>query len=123
MTSLPSDAELEILRVLWKVGPATVRQVHERLSRRKDVVYNTVGKLLRIMEGKGFVACDVTDRAHVFRPLIERATTRSDFVRDLADRAFGGSTAALALHALGHESLSAAERAELRTLLRELETD
>lgn len=123
MSTLPSDAELEILRVLWKTGPATVKQVYERLPRRDEIVYNTVGKLLHIMEEKGLVACDDSARAHVFRPLIERESTRRKLIRDLADRAFGGSAASLALHALGGEELSEAELQELRALLAKLEAE
>lgn len=123
MTILPSDAELEILRVLWMTGPATVKQVYERLPRRDEVVYNTVGKLLRIMEEKGLVACDDSARAHVFRPLVERETTRRKLVRDLADRAFGGSAMSLALHALGGGDVSETEIQELRALLEKLEAD
>lgn len=123
MRTLPSDAELEILRVLWKTGPATVKQVYERLPRRDEIVYNTVGKFLRIMEEKGLVACDDNARAHVFRPLVEREATRGRLVRDLADRAFGGSATSLALHALGDEDLSEPELRELRALLAKLEAD
>jgi predicted transcriptional regulator len=118
---LPSDGELEILRVLWRIGPATVKTVHERLPRRGEIGYNTVGKLLGIMEGKGFVARDETSRAHVFRPLIDRDQAERGFVRDLADRAFGGSPAALALRALGETPPTADEIAELKALLAELE--
>lgn len=123
MASLPSDAELEILRVLWKIGPATVKQVYERLPRHDEIVYNTVGKLLRIMEEKGLVACDDSARAHVFRPLVEREATRSKLVRDLANRAFGGSATALALHALGGREVDEEELRELSALLEKLERD
>lgn len=121
MGTLPSDAELEILRVLWTTGPATVRDVYSRLPRRDDVVYNTVGKLLRIMEEKGLVACDDSARAHVFRPLVRRERVCSDLVRDLAKRAFGGSEAALVLHALGDGSLTEEDATRLRELLVELD--
>jgi predicted transcriptional regulator len=121
MKGLPSDGELEILRVLWLDGPATVKQVHERLPRRSEVGYNTVGKLLQIMEGKGLVARDASERAHVFHPLVERLETQRGLVRDLAERAFGGSATALAVHALSAEDLSDDEVGELKALLAELE--
>ena len=121
MAPLPSDGELEILRVLWRVGPATVKGVHEQLPRRTEIGYNTVGKLLGIMERKGFVVRDETSRAHVFRHLIDREETQRSFVRDLADRAFGGSPAVLALRALGEEAPTSAELAELRAILADLE--
>ena len=118
---LPSDGELDILRVMWQSGPATVAQVHERLPRKREIGYNTVGKLLQIMVGKGLVACDDSARAHVFQPLVERNETRLELVRDLADRAFGGSAAELALHALSEKELTEPELEELRALLEELE--
>lgn len=103
----PSDAELEILEILWRIGPATVRAVHQQHPRAREVRYNTVGKLIDIMVGKGLLARD--------------ASVRGRLVEDLARRAFGGSPAALALHALGNTSLREEEVAELRRLLDALE--
>ena len=118
---IPSDGELQILRVLWRRGPATVKQVHDRLPRAREIGYNTVGKLLQIMVRKGVVACDSSARAHVFHALVGQDETQRRLVQDLADRAFGGSAAALALHALSEKELTEAEVAELMTLLAELE--
>lgn len=118
---LPSDGELEILRVLWRIGPATVRQVHERLPRNREIGYNTVGKLLQIMVRKHLVARDGRARAHVFRARVPRVETERSLVRDLADRAFDGSVPALALRALREEDLTESEIAELRGLLEALE--
>lgn len=118
---LPSDGELEILRVLWRIGPATVREVHEHLPRNDEIGYNTVGKLLQIMLGKGLVSRDAAARAHVFQPLVTRDGTQRRLVDDLAGRAYGGSAAMLALHALKEGDLTEAEIAELRALLAELE--
>lgn len=122
-TTLPSEAELEILRALWQESPATVGEVHGRLPRGDRVGYNTVGKLLQIMVRKGFVACDASARAHRYRPLVERAQTQRRLVNDLAERAFGGSASALALHALRDQALDASELASLRALLAELAED
>jgi predicted transcriptional regulator len=121
MNTLPSGGELEILRVLWRIGPATVGQVHDELPRGGEIGYNTVGKLLHIMEGKSLVARDDSARAHVFRPLVAKDSTQRGLVRDLAERAFSGSAAALALRALSDEALTDDEIRELRTLLMRLD--
>lgn len=121
LKSLPTDGELEILRVLWRLGPATVRQVHDRLPRGGEVSYNTVGKLLQIMEGKGLVVRDTGSRAHVFLARAEREETQEGLIEDLARRAFGGSAAALALRALKDEELSLEDIRELKALLAESE--
>lgn len=121
MDVLPTRGELAILRVLWQGGPATVKQVHRRLPRSGEVGYNTVGKLLHIMEQKGLVARDDSARAHVFRPVVGREETQRRLIHDLADRAFGGSAAALAQQALGGADLTPSEVAELKTMLAELE--
>ena len=118
---LPTASELEILRVLWTHGPCTVRAVHAQLERRREVGYNTVGKLLQIMEEKGFVRCDGSARANVYAARIEEDATQQRLVTDLATRACGGSFAQLALHALGSEKVSAEERAEIARLLAEME--
>lgn len=116
---LPSDGELEILAVLWDRGPSTVREIHRRLRRSREVGYNTIGKLLQIMVGKGTVRRDESRRAHVYTAAIERAEIEGRLVGDLAERAFGGSAARLALRALAERPADEAEVNELRALLDE----
>ncbi len=118
---LPSGRELEILRVLWGMGAATVRDVHRALPSRDEFGYNTVGKLLNIMVQKGLVARDESARAHVYTACVDETETQRSFVDDLTDRVFGGSASALALQALGSQPLSEAEIEELRALIAELE--
>ena len=120
-TRLPTDAELEILAVLWERGPSTVREVQEALNARKAVGYTTALKLLQIMFEKGFVDRDESARTHVYAAALEREPTQSALVRDLAERAFGGSASALVLGALSAQPASRAELAEIRRLLDELE--
>jgi predicted transcriptional regulator len=88
----PTDAELAILRVLWERGPSTVRQVHEVLSRERPGGYTTALKLLQIMTEKGLVRRDETDRTHVYHPRLSEEQTQRQLVRDLLERAFGGSS-------------------------------
>src|SRR5512145_961220 len=96
----PTDAELAILRVLWKRGPSTVRQVHEVLSRERPTAYTTALKLLQIMTEKGLVARDERDRTHVYHTRLSEEQTQRQLIGDLLDRAFGGSSSKLVMQAL-----------------------
>ena len=107
----PTDAELAILRVLWERGPATVRQVHEALADTRETGYTTTLKLMQIMADKGLVTRDETARTHVY------AATQRQLVRDLVDRAFGGSAAQLVLRALSAEDATDAELKQIRKLI------
>ncbi len=116
----PTESELAILRILWRQGPCTVRQVVD-LS-EPGTGYTTILKLLQIMTEKGLVTRDDTDRSHVFSPAQPEETTQRQLVDDLLDRAFGGSSQKLVLQALAGRRPSAAELRELRTLLNNLES-
>jgi predicted transcriptional regulator len=111
----PTDAELEILKVLWDRGPSTVREVQEALAGVTG--YTTVLKLMQIMARKGLVERDEDQRAHVYRAAEGRDLTQRRLVNDLVDRAFDGSAAGLVLQALGSKRASAADLAEIRKLL------
>ena len=117
MTPRPTDAELAILRVLWERGPSTVRQVHEVLSRERPTAYTTALKLLQIMAEKGLVTRDERERTHVYQPRISEDQTQRQLVRDLLDRAFGGSSSKLVMQALATKRASAEELGEIRRLL------
>ena len=117
----PTDAELEILTVLWSLGPSTVREVHEVLSRRKPTQYSTVLKFMQIMAEKGLVRRDESERAHVYEPARPQEWTQRQLAGDLLQRAFNGSAKSLMLGALSARRASKAELAELRKLLDELE--
>ncbi|MEP7132381.1 MAG: BlaI/MecI/CopY family transcriptional regulator [Acidobacteriota bacterium] len=113
----PTDAELEILRVLWDLGEATVREVQETLEKRPAAGYTTVLKLLQIMTEKGLVERNESSRAHVYRARLERAETEKQLVGDLLERAFGGSSSRLVLQALASKTASEEEIAEIREFL------
>jgi len=117
----PTDAELAILRVLWRNGPSTVRQVHEELTQGTPTVYTTVLKLLQIMTEKGLVTRDESQRAHVYSTRLPEEETQGQLVGDLLDRAFGGSSSRLVLRALASRPASAAELSEIRKMLEQLE--
>jgi predicted transcriptional regulator len=113
----PTDAELEILRILWERGQSTVRDVHEAIDARRPTGYTTVLKQLQIMTEKGLVRRDVSERAHVYRARLAREETEKQLVGDLLDRAFGGSASRLVLHALASKPASPEEIAQIRKLL------
>jgi predicted transcriptional regulator len=113
----PTDAELAILRVLWDQGAATVRQVHEVLSRERPTAYTTALKMLQIMTEKGLVRRDETDRTHVYQARLSQEQTQRQLLRDLLDRAFGGSSSQLVMQALATRRASAEELTEIRKLL------
>ena len=114
----PTDAELAILRVLWERGPSTVRQVHEVLVARVGLTaYTTALKLLQIMTEKGLVRRDDTDRTHVFTPRLSEEQTQRQLVRDLLDRAFGGSASKLVMQALNARRATPEELGEIRKLI------
>ncbi len=117
----PTGAELEILGVLWERGPSTVREVHERLARGRELGYTTVLKLLQIMAEKGLVLRDESERAHVYAARIPAEQTQRQLLGDLVERAFGGSAALLVLQALSSRKTSAGEISRIRAYLDALE--
>ena len=119
--SRPTDAELEILSVLWQRGPSTVREVYEGLNQVKSTGYTTVLKFLQIMADKGLVSRREVHRLHVYEAALPQEATQSQLVRDLAARAFGGSPLQLAMRALDTDRVSAEELAQIRRLLDDCE--
>ncbi len=115
----PTDAELEILAVLWNTGPATVRQVHERINQRRIAQYSTVLKFMQIMADKGLLVRDEEQRAHIYKAARPREWTQQQMAGHLLDRAFSGSARALLLGALSARKTTKSELAELRKLLDE----
>jgi predicted transcriptional regulator len=121
-TPRPTDAELAILRVLWDRGPSTVRQVHDVLGRERPAAYTTALKLLQIMTEKGLVRRDESDRTHIYHARLSEEQTQRQLVRDLVDRAFGGSASKLVMQALATKRASAEELGEIRRLIDGRET-
>jgi predicted transcriptional regulator len=122
LPSLPTDSELEILRVLWDRQPCAVRDVHEAIvGEGRPIAYTTVLKQLQIMTEKGLVRRDVTNRAHLYHAATPRPQTQKQLVDDLVQRAFGGAAAELVMHALAGRKSSPAELDEIRQLLDQLE--
>ena len=119
----PTDAELEILTVLWSRGPSTVREVHEAITRRRPAQYTTTLKLLQIMTEKGLVQRNEQQRAHVYQTARPREWTQRQLAGDLIRRAFGGSAKSLVLGVLSARKASKRELAEIRKLLDECQKE
>ena len=115
----PTDAELEILTVLWSIGPATVRQVYDVICRRRTAQYSTILKFMQIMGEKGLVIRTQDQRAHVYAAAKPREWTQQQLAGDLLERAFSGSAKALLVGALSARKASKEELAAMQELLNE----
>jgi BlaI family transcriptional regulator, penicillinase repressor len=112
---LPTEAELEILNILWTLGPSTVRDVHTASS--KETGYTTVLKQMQVMVEKGLLERSERFRSHVYEARAAKEQTQQRLARNLMQRAFDGSAKSLVLGALSAQKASAAELAEIRELL------
>ncbi|MFN0127531.1 MAG: BlaI/MecI/CopY family transcriptional regulator [Verrucomicrobiales bacterium] len=117
----PTEAELELLQIFWQRGPSTVREIHETLSGDKGTGYTTTLKILQKMAEKGLVHRDESERSHIYRPVMRAEQTQRQLVRDLLQKAFGGSPGRLVVAALSEKKATAAEMAEIRRLLNQME--
>ena len=118
-TPKPTAAELELLQVLWPLGAATARQVHEAMrAERPDLAYGAVLRLMQVMHGKGLLIRDDSQRSHIYAPAQPRDALQTSLLQDLLQRAFAGSAKALVLAAL-KTGISRKERAEIERMLKE----
>ncbi len=117
----PTSAELELLHVLWQRGPSTVREIHDALSGAKETGYTTTLKILQRMTDKRLVRRDESQRSHVYSAVRGAEQTQRQLLRSLLRTAFGGASTKLVLQALSEETVSAADLAEIRRVLDELE--
>ena len=118
--SKPTESELEILAVLWDRKNASVRTVHEELSKTKDAGYTTTLKLMQIMFEKKLVTRDDSNKTHVYAPAVTKEKTQKQFLNRMIDGLFSGSSAELVMQALGHANTSNAELDKIQQLIDEL---
>ncbi|MEO6961662.1 MAG: BlaI/MecI/CopY family transcriptional regulator [Puia sp.] len=116
----PTESELEILRILWERNTASVRQVHEELSKTKEAGYTTTLKLMQIMHEKGLVGRDDSIKTHIYHPVVSREKTQKHLIGKMITNLFGGSSTELVLHALGNHKASPEELEEIQQLLNNL---
>jgi BlaI family penicillinase repressor len=117
----PTPSELEILHILWNRGPSTVREIHDQLSKEKDVGYTSALKLLQTMTAKGLVTRAEEQRAHVYSASEPAEATKQQLATDVLQRVFRGSASQLMQHALSGRRSSRQEIEEIRALLDEYE--
>ncbi|TFW33112.1 BlaI/MecI/CopY family transcriptional regulator [Massilia horti] len=117
--SKPTAAELDLLQVLWPLGSATAKQVHQQIQRdRPEVTYANVLRLMQVMHSKGLLIRDESERSHVYAPAQPKDSLQTNLLKDLMQRAFSGSAKALVLAAL-KTGISKKEREEIEKLLKE----
>ena len=115
----PTAAELDLLQVLWPLGSATAKQVHQEIQKqRPEVTYATVLRLMQIMHTKGILIRDESERSHVYAPAQAQDSLQTNLLKDLIQKAFAGSAKALVLAAL-KSGISKKEREEIEKLLKE----
>jgi len=117
----PTEVELQMLRVLWQLGPSPVREIHARLHADKGTNYSTTVKMLSVMLEKGLVKRDENASPHVYRPAMSREAAGKRMVRDLIDKVYDGAAMSLVQHALTAAKASREELDEVRRLLDEME--
>lgn len=117
----PTEAELEILQVLWEEGPSTVRLVNEIQNKKKTIVYTTTLKLLQIMMEKGLVKRDEESRTHIYRPLVDKKQTQALLLDKFLTNTFSGSAHKMVMQALGNHRTSKDELGQIRKLIDEIE--
>jgi BlaI family penicillinase repressor len=115
----PTEVELELLRALWDMGSASVRELHEVVSRQRALGYTSVLKTLQIMTEKGLVERTEAGKAHIYHAAASQEETQNQLLRDLSERLFSGSAAQLAMHALSMQPASEEELQEIRKIIRQ----
>lgn len=117
----PTEAELEILKVLWEHGPSTVRFVNDLLNEKKEVGYTTTLKILQIMFEKGLTSRDADQKTHVYTAMINEADTKNRMIDDFVNNMFHGSAMNMVMQTLGNTNISAKEIQDLKDIIENIE--
>ena len=114
----PTSVELEILHVLWELGPSPLGDIHQAVSERREMAYSTTRKMVQVMRDKGLIECDDTVRPQLYRAARTQGKTQLGLLDDLVHRAFEGSPQKLVMSLLSADRLSPEELAELKRLVK-----
>ncbi len=117
----PTEVEMQILRILWDLGPSPVREIHKRLEAAKGTNYSTTVKMLAVMLRKGLVKRDEKAQPYVYRPALTRAKTGKRMLDDLIEKVYDGSAMSLVLQALSSGEGTKEELDEIRRMLDQME--
>lgn len=119
----PTDVELEILNVLWQLGPSTVREVHNVLLATRDTGYSTTLKMMQVMLEKGLLQRDESERPQVYRPVEAQEKTQQRMLDRLVQGAFGGAMDRLLMRAISNVRTSPEDLREIKRWIREAEKE
>ncbi|MCR8561243.1 BlaI/MecI/CopY family transcriptional regulator [Mucilaginibacter sp. BJC16-A38] len=117
----PTKSELEILQVLWEIGPSTVRDVNSELLKQKDVNYTTTLKLMQIMADKGILARDESQMKHIYSVAEDEQKTKAHLLDKFVDSMYKGSASKLVMQLIGNKKTSQQELQEIKDMLKKLE--
>lgn len=121
--STPTQAELEILNILWEFGELRVQNVHEKLSRENPTGYTTTLKVMQVMVKKGLLDRRLEGRSHIYFPIIQEQTTKNSLLNRFIESTFGGSKSQLVMHLLGNSTVTRDEVNEIKAFLNEFGED
>jgi predicted transcriptional regulator len=119
----PTESELEVLKVLWQMGRATVKQVNEEINKTKETGYTTTLKIMQIMFEKGLVSKNADGKQHIFEAKIGEEDTQKSLLNRFIDSTFQGNAMSLVMQAMGNHHASEEELSELKKLIQQLEKD
>ena len=118
---LPTDAELEVLQLLWEYGESSVRFINEKLNLKREVGYTTTLKIMQIMNDKGLVMRNTESKTHLYKAKLKENSTKTFLMNDFISNTFNGSAKDLVMHALGHHNATDDELNEIKALISEIE--
>ncbi len=119
----PTEAELEILQILWANGKSTVKKVNEEINKRKETGYTTTLKTMQIMFEKGLVEREKDGRSHSYSAAVKQEETQQALLNKVLDSAFGGSAGKLVMQALGNKKTSKEELEEIKQMIEKIERE
>ncbi|MFQ5446694.1 MAG: BlaI/MecI/CopY family transcriptional regulator [Saprospiraceae bacterium] len=117
----PTDAELEILQLLWEYGPNPVRFINKKLNEKREIGYTTTLKVLQIMHEKGLVRRNTDARSHIYEAVLSKVETQQSLLDNFVDHVFSGSAMGLVMQALGSNKASKAELDKIKALIKKME--
>jgi BlaI family penicillinase repressor len=118
---MPTDAELEVLQLLWEYGESSVRFINDMLNKKREVGYTTTLKIMQIMNDKGLVVRNTDQKSHLYRAVLQENKAKTKLVNEFISNAFNGSAKDLVMHALGNHQSTQNELDEIKALIQSLE--
>lgn len=119
----PTEAELDVLAILWQNGASSVREVHDRLNEQREVVYTTTLKTMQVMTERGLLKRDTSSKVHIYEAAIQPEMLQEDMVDKVVNTLFAGSSLNLVLHALGSKPTSREDLDQIKQLIKNLEKE